>query len=72
MPESNDLFTRLVELESLITFQEDTVEQLNRTVAEQGDRIARLEMLLRQTREQLELLLPQRSGTAEPEVPPHY
>jgi len=28
MPESNDLFTRLVELESLITFQEDTVEQL--------------------------------------------
>lgn len=70
--ETMDLLARLAEIEHLLTFQEDTVDRLNRVVTEQDDRITRLEALLRQTCEQLESLVPAGPEASSAEVPPHY
>lgn len=70
--ETMDLLARLAEIEHLLTFQEDTVDRLNRVVTEQDDRITRLEALLRQTCEQLESLVPAGPEASNAEVPPHY
>lgn len=67
------LLARIAELESRLAFQDDTVEQLNKVVAEQDGRLARLELLLRRTREQVEMLLPlMHAAPGEEPPPPHY
>lgn len=73
MSEIAELLSRIAELESRLAFQDDTVDQLNTVVAEQDQRIARLELLLRRTREQVEMLLPMMGGAPGDEPPPpHY
>lgn len=73
MTETDALLARITELESRLTFQDDTVDQLNKVVVEQDQRIARLEALLRRTREQVEMLVPLMHGTpGEEPPPPHY
>ncbi|MFZ5724508.1 MAG: SlyX family protein [Pseudomonadota bacterium] len=67
------LLARIADLEGRLTFQDDTIEQLNRVVADQDQRLARLEVLLRRTREQVEMLLPLMHGApGEEPPPPHY
>lgn len=67
------LVARIADLEGRLTFQDDTIDQLNRVVTDQDQRIARLEASLRRTREQVELLLPlMNAGPGEDEPPPHY
>lgn len=67
------LLARIAELESRLAFQDDTVDQLNRVVTEQDQRIQRLETLLRRTREQVEMLLPlMHAAPGEEPPPPHY
>lgn len=64
---------RLADLEGRLAFQDDTIEQLNKVVVEQDVRIARLEAMLRRTREQVELLLPiMHAAPGEEPPPPHY
>lgn len=64
---------RIAELESRLAFQDDTIDQLNAVVAGQDERIARLEVVLRRTREQVELLLPMmHAAPGEEPPPPHY
>jgi len=64
---------RLADLEGRLAFQDDTIEQLNKVVVEQDVRIARLEALLRRTREQVEQLLPiMHAAPGEEPPPPHY
>lgn len=63
---------RLSEIEIKLSFNEDLLEELNRTVVRQQQQIAALEQQLRDLRLQL-----QRSPSAEPgasvhEIPPHY
>jgi len=73
MTEIAELLARIAELESRLAFQDDTVDSLSRVVSEQDQRIARLETLLRRTREQVELLLPLMHATPGDEAPPpHY
>ncbi len=73
MTETDALLARITELESRLAFQDDTVDQLNKVVVEQDQRIARLEALLRRTREQVEMLVPLMHGTpGEEPPPPHY
>lgn len=73
MSEIAALLARIAELESRLSFQDDTVDQLNRVVTDQDVRIARLEMLLRRTREQVEMLLPlMHAAPGEEPPPPHY
>lgn len=65
----------LEDLQSRLTFQEDTLTQLNRVVARQDEQIARLEQQLaalagkyRGLRDALE----EQSDTPVDERPPHY
>ena len=64
--------SRLAEIEAKLTFAEDLLEELNRTVYRQQQQIDRLQQELRALRETLDT-----AGPAEPippgdEVPPHY
>lgn len=73
MTEVAELLARITELESRLAFQDDTVDELNRVVSDQDQRIARLESLLRRTREQVEMLLPlMNAAPGEEAPPPHY
>lgn len=64
---------RLTELEIKITFQEDTIKVLNDVVYQQQKSIDRLELLVRQCREDIDRdssgSLDQSAGD---EKPPHY
>jgi uncharacterized coiled-coil protein SlyX len=48
------------------------LEELNRTVAHQQQRISDLERLVRDLRLQLQRSLPQESDAPTHEIPPHY
>ena len=64
---------RLIDLETRLAFQEDTLDQLNAVVAEQEQRIARLERRLQEALEQLRALTPPDVARPEEETPPpHY
>lgn len=75
-PDNRDpaaMAARLADLEGRLAFQDDTIEQLNKVVVDQDVRIARLEAMLRRTREQVELLLPiMHAAPGEEPPPPHY
>jgi len=64
--------SRLAEIEIKLSFNEDLLEELNRTVAVQQQRIAGLEQQLRDLRVQLQRSLPAESGSPGHEIPPHY
>lgn len=63
---------RLVEMEVKISFQEDTVQELNKVVCQQQQRIDQLEVtckfLLNQIRDMSEM----EEGRVVNEKPPHY
>lgn len=64
--------SRLAEIEIKLSFGEDLLEELNRTVARQQQRIDDLERQLRDLRLQLQRSLPADSAPAGHEIPPHY
>jgi len=64
--------SRLAEIEIKLSFNEDLLEELNRTVAQQQQRIADLEQMVRDLRLQLQRSLPPDSDTPAHEIPPHY
>ena len=64
--------SRLSELEIKLSFNEDLLEELNRTVARQQQQIAALEQQLRDLRLQLQRSLPADTDGSGHEIPPHY
>lgn len=64
--------SRLAEIEIKLSFGEDLLEELNRTVAQQQQRIAELEQQLRDLRLQMQRSLPADHGAPAHEIPPHY
>ncbi len=64
--------SRLSEIEVKLSFSEDLLEELNRTVARQQQQIAGLEQQVRDVRLQLQRSLPPDSAAPGHEVPPHY
>ncbi len=64
--------TRLAEIEIKLSFSEDLLEELNRTVARQQQQIAGLEQQLRELRLQMQRSQPAEDGSSGPEIPPHY
>lgn len=71
--ESADMESRLTNLETKVAFQDDLLEGLNRTVAEQQQQLDLLQRQLQLLYEQLRSLSPSNMGTAtEDERPPHY
>jgi SlyX protein len=63
---------RLAELEAKISFSEDLLESLNRTVYQQQQQIDRLQLELRALREQVNDSLPSETGGPREQLPPHY
>lgn len=64
--------SRLSEIEIKLSFSEDLLEELNRTVARQQQQIAGLEQQVRELRLQLQRSLPAESDGSGQEIPPHY
>jgi SlyX protein len=64
--------SRLSEIEIKLSFNEDLLEELNRTVARQQQQIAGLEQQLRELRLQLQRVQPAEDGGSGHEIPPHY
>lgn len=65
--------TRLVELETRVAFQEDTIQQLNDTVTQQQFQLEHLVRELQSIKARLSALTPSNVATeAEETPPPHY
>lgn len=64
--------SRLAEIEAKLSFSEELLEALNRTVYRQQQQIDQLQLELRALREQLRTALPAESRNLRDETPPHY
>jgi len=64
---------RLIHIEEKITFQEDQIDELNKTVYQQQQRLERLEEFCRELAAQIRALSETRNaGPSVNERPPHY
>lgn len=72
MPSNTELESRLAEIEVKLSFSEDLLEELNRTVAAQAQQIERLQQELRALREHVLTNMPADARTPPDEPPPHY
>lgn len=60
------------DLQSRLVFQEDAIEHLNKTIAQQGQAIELLQQQLQYLYGQVKQLSEQRSESQQNELPPHY
>lgn len=67
-----DTQTRLTELEIKLSFTEDLVEELNRTVARQQALITLLQDEMRVLFLQLQRVAPEENTDPRDNIPPHY
>ena len=72
MTAEKSLEARLAEIEAKLTFSEDMLEALNRTIYHHQQHIDRLQQELRTLREMLENASPPEPVRPSDEVPPHY
>lgn len=64
---------RLIDLETRLAYQEATLHELNRIVAEQSQQIERLERVCRELATRIARGVESvHKGAAEDELPPHY
>ena len=63
---------RLVNIETKITFQEDLIEELNKTVYQQQQKLDRLEAVCASLARHIESLAAASEGKPANERPPHY
>ena len=64
--------SRLTDLEIKISFTEDMVDELNRTVFRQQQQIDLLMLQIKALREQMRTAEPQEQRNLRDEIPPHY
>ena len=64
--------SRITELEIKISYTEDLVDKLNRTVYRQQQQIDFLANELRSLRDQVQNAQPQEQRSLRDEIPPHY
>ena len=64
--------SRITELEIKISYTEDLVDELNRTVYRQQQQIDFLANELRSLRDQVQNAQPQEQRSQRDEIPPHY
>jgi SlyX protein len=64
--------SRFAEIETKLSFSEELLEALNRTVYHQQQQIDQLQLELRALREQVRTALPAESRHLRDETPPHY
>jgi SlyX protein len=64
--------SRLTELEVKLSFAEDQIEALNRTVYLQQQQIEQLQEQIRALRQELQATQPGEARSLRDELPPHY
>ena len=64
--------SRITELEIKISYAEDLVDELNRTVFRQQQQIDYLARELNSLRQQMQTAAPQQANSQLDELPPHY
>ncbi|UTL80120.1 SlyX family protein [Pseudomonas putida] len=64
--------SRIVELETRQAFQDDTIQELNDVVVEQGRVIQRLQLQVAELIKRYEEMVGQYGGEGEEAPPPHY
>lgn len=64
--------SRITELEVKLSFAEDQLDALNRTVYRQQQQIDRLLLEVRNLREQQMAAMPAEARSLRDEIPPHY
>jgi len=72
MSEASRMDARVTELEIKISFAEDLVDELNRTVYRQQQQIDRLLAQVEALREQVRAAAPAEQRSLRDERPPHY
>ena len=68
----NAVESRLTDLEIKISFTEDMVDELNRTIFRQQQQIDLLMLQIKALREQVRTAEPQEQRDLRDEIPPHY
>lgn len=68
----HDTEARITELEVKLSFVDDLLETLNRTVYRQQQEIEQLRQELRVLRQQLQASIPTEPRSLRDEIPPHY
>ena len=68
----NAVESRLTDLEIKISFTEDMVDELNRTIFRQLQQIDLLMLQIKALREQVRTAEPQEQRNLRDEIPPHY
>lgn len=68
----NAVESRLTDLEIKISFTEDMVDELNRTIFRQQQQIDLLMLQIKALREQVRTTEPQEQRNLRDEIPPHY
>lgn len=63
---------RIIELESRLAFQDDTIQSLNDVLVEQGRVIERLQLQVAELIKRYEEMAGQYGGGGEEPPPPHY
>ena len=64
--------SRITELEIKISYAEDLIDELNRTVFRQQQQIDQLVSQIRALREQVQTAVPAEQRSLRDELPPHY
>jgi len=64
--------SRLEKLESKLSLAEDLLEELNKTVYRQQNRIDQMQRELNSLREQVQSAAPAEARNLREEIPPHY
>jgi SlyX protein len=72
MSEGSRMETRISELEIKISFAEDMIDELNRTIYRQQQQIDRLLTRVETLRDQVRAAAPAEQRSLRDELPPHY
>lgn len=68
----NTVESRLTDIEIKISYTEDMVDELNRTIFRQQQQIERLISEFRALREQVQSAMPTEQRSLRDDLPPHY
>ena len=63
---------QLIEVQSRLTFQEDAIQALTNTVAQQQLELHELRLDVAELQHQVRVLTPPQAAGTEQETPPHY
>jgi SlyX protein len=63
---------RINELEAKLSFAEDLIDELNRTVFRQQEQLDRMQQQILLLHQQLQAVMPEEERNLRDELPPHY